>query len=151
MPAGGLADRIAILEKIVGGPGGIGEHVAALTGEVTRLNGGVDDLRTQFLAFRSDTAAEFAAVRGEMKAEFGAVREEMRTEFAAVREEMRTEFAMARSEMAVEFTRIKEEIKSGDDETRRQMRVLHEDVVARIALLQEGLNGRSRSRRPRKT
>jgi hypothetical protein len=32
------------------------------------------------------------------------------------------------------------------------MRILHEDLVARIALLQEGLNGRrSRPRRPRKT
>jgi hypothetical protein len=118
--------------------------VASLTGEVTQLSGRVEDLRTQLLTFRSDTAAEFNAVRGEI----AAVREDMRTGFAAVREE----FVAVRSEMAVEFTRIRDEIKAGDDETRHQMRILHEDLVARIALLQEGLNGRrSRSRRPRTT
>jgi hypothetical protein len=53
----------------VGAAGGIGEQVASLTSEVTQLNGRVADLRTQFLTFRSDTAAEFSAVRGEMKAE----------------------------------------------------------------------------------
>ena len=134
--SGGLADRVAILEKIVEGQGGIGEQVALLTGEVTQLcgrveqlTGRVEDLRTQFLTFRGDTAAEFPAVRGEMKAEFAAVREEMRTE----------------------FTRIRDDIKNGGDETRREMRILHEDVIARIALLQEGLNGRRfRTRRPRK-
>jgi hypothetical protein len=35
------------------------------------------------------------------------------------------------------------DIRASDDETRRHMRVLHEDVIARIALLQEWLDRRS--------
>ena len=53
-------------------------------------------------------------------------RGEVRTEFSAVRQELRAE------------------IRAGDEETRRYMRVLHEDVIARIALIQEG------PRRPRR-
>jgi hypothetical protein len=33
---------------------------------------------------------------------------------------------------------LRGEIKAGDEETRRLMRVLHEEVIARIALLGEG-------------
>ena len=43
------------------------------------------------------------------------LRQEMRAEFSAVRQEWRAE------------------IRQGDEETRRYMRVLHEDVIARIA------------------
>jgi hypothetical protein len=50
---------------------------------------------------------------------------------------MRAEFSAVRSEMADQF---------GDLAT--QMRVLHEDVISRIALLQEGLAGPAR-RKPR--
>jgi hypothetical protein len=44
-----------------------------------------------------------------------------------------------------------EELRAMNDETRRHMRVLHEDMVARFTLLDEGLNGRlRRSGRARK-
>ena len=66
MPTRGLADRVAILEKIVGGQGGIAEQVALLTGEVTQLSGRVEqlsgrveDLRTQFLAFAATQPLNF--------------------------------------------------------------------------------------------
>ena len=45
------------------------------------------------------------------------LRDEMRAEFSAVRQELRAE------------------IRQGDEETRRYMRVLHEEVIARIAAL----------------
>ena len=48
------------------------------------------------------------------------LREEMRAEFSAVRQELRAE------------------IRQGDEETRRYMRVLHEEVIARIATLGDG-------------
>jgi len=35
-------------------------------------------------------------------------------------------------------------MRDGDDETRRQMRVLHEEVVSRIALFQEGRGRKKR-------
>jgi hypothetical protein len=41
-------------------------------------------------------------------------------------------------------------IRAGDEETRRQMRVLHEDVIGRIALLGEQINGGGLRRRAQK-
>ena len=54
------------------------------------------------------------------------LRNEMREQFSAVREELRTE------------------IQAGDQETRRYMRVLHEEVLSRIATIQEGRPRRKR-------
>jgi predicted phage gp36 major capsid-like protein len=64
------------------------------------------------------------------------LRDEMRVEFSAIRGEIRT---------GDEETRLvlRDEIRAGDEETRRYMRVLHEEVIARLALIEE-------SRRPRK-
>ena len=60
---------------------------------------------------------------------------------------VRRRFSAVRGEMAGMrdslLTVLRAEIREGDEETRRYMRVLHEDLVARIALLQNG-------RRPRK-
>jgi hypothetical protein len=50
-----------------------------------------------------------------------------------------------RAEVRVEFSAVREEMRAGDEETRRHMRVLHEEVIARIALLDEHLNGGKRS------
>ena len=40
-----------------------------------------------------------------------------------------------RDEMRLGFSAVRQEIREGDQETRRYMRVLHEDVIARIAAL----------------
>ncbi len=67
--------------------------------------------------------------------------------------EMRRDIAAFRSEFASMKDELRIEIRAGDDETRRHMRVLHEEVISRIALLQEGMgrdharNARSRSPR----
>ena len=58
------------------------------------------------------------------------LREEMRSEFAAVRAEMRE------GDRSV-IQQLREEIRAGDEETRRYMRVLHENVIARIAAIGE--------------
>jgi len=44
---------------------------------------------------------------------------------------------------------LREEIRGGDEETRRLMRVLHEDVIGRFSLLTEGRvpGGRRKRRR----
>lgn len=79
------------------------------------------------------------------------------SQISQLREEMRAEFSAVRTENQAgdEETRrsLREEIRAGDEETRRvlreaderilnQARVLHEDVVARLALIQEGGDGR---------
>jgi len=68
-----------------------------------------------------DLTSQVSQLRTEMSAEFSAVRAEMRGEFAAVRAEMATGSAM---------------------------RALYEDVISRIALLQEGLT--QAKRKPRR-
>ena len=42
-----------------------------------------------------------------------------------------------RGEMRAECSAVRQEIKAGDEETRRYMRVLHEEVISRIKLLGE--------------
>ncbi len=61
------------------------------------------------------------------------------------RAEVRVEFSAVRQEMRDLAETLRAEIRAGDEETRRQMRVLHEEVIARFALLDEHLNGRTRS------
>ena len=57
----------------------------------------------------------------------------MHEQFSAGRQEFRTEI-----KTAVEAVRadLRAEIRAGDEETRRYMRVLHEEVLSRIAALQ---------------
>jgi hypothetical protein len=43
-----------------------------------------------------------------------------------------------RTEMGEQFWAIRQEIRDGGEETRRYMRVLHEEVLSRIAAVQEG-------------
>jgi hypothetical protein len=79
------------------------------------------------------------------------LRDEMRGEFSAIRTEMRTGDEETRLTLREEIRRgdeetrrvLREEIRQGDEETRRYMRMLHEDVIARLAMIQEG-------QRPRK-
>jgi hypothetical protein len=74
----------------------------------------------------------------DLTSQVSQLRTEMRDEFSAVRAEMRTEFGAVRGEMGEQLGALA-----------TQMRVLHEDVIRRIALLQEGLNG-PQKRRSRK-
>ena len=59
------------------------------------------------------------------------LRDEMRSEFSA------TQALIQAGDQGV-ITTLREEIRDGDEETRRYMRVLHEDLVGRIAALKEG-------------
>jgi predicted nucleic acid-binding Zn-ribbon protein len=49
------------------------------------------------------------------------------------RAEVRGEFSAVRQEMQGIVQRLRVEIRAGDAETRRYMRVLHEEVLSRIA------------------
>ena len=70
--------------------------------------------------------------------------ETMRAEFSAIRQELtalfRTELKGTAESLTESLTQsltksLRAEIREGDEETRRYMRVLHEDVIARIAAL----------------
>ena len=62
-----------------------------------------------------------------------------------LRDEMRAEFSAMRggADADVTLSSLRQEVRAGDEETRRYMRMLHEDVIARLAIIQEG-------QRPRK-
>ena len=49
-----------------------------------------------------------------------------------------------RGEMREQFDALRQEIREGDDETRRYMRVLHEEVLSRTAMIQGSLPRRRR-------
>jgi hypothetical protein len=116
-------------------PQSFAERVLKLEEQMTSLQAlpkRIDDLALQVSQLRTDMQGEFSAVRSEMATGLAAVRSEMAT---------KADLATVRSEMATkaDLAAVRAEIKEGDEETRRQMRVLHEDVISRFTLLQEGI------------
>ena len=68
-------------------------------------------------------------------------REETRAAFSAIKTgdvEFREEMRAFRSHVEKEFVQVRIEIREGDEVTRRQMRVLHEDVIGRFGVVGEG-------------
>jgi hypothetical protein len=66
-----------------------------------------------------------------------------------LRTELRAEFSSVRAEIAEQGKALRSEIAEQGNALGAQMRVLHEDVISRIALLQEGLpapRGKSRKK-----
>jgi hypothetical protein len=62
------------------------------------------------------------------------MRAEMHSEFSAVGEEMRGRFEHADAAMAA----LRADVRAGDEETRRYMRILHEDVISRLKTIRKG-------------
>ena len=60
---------------------------------------------------------------------------------------LESQIEQLRDEMREEFSAVRQEIRAGDEETRRFMRVLHEDVIRRLAVIQEGLPTMRRKRK----
>jgi hypothetical protein len=77
------------------------------------------------------------------------LREEMRGEFSAVRAEMREMGDGLRADMREMAGDLRADMRELDEETKRHMLVLHEEVIARLAILQDGANGRKRVGTPR--
>ncbi len=84
--------------------------------------------------------SQILQLRGEMRDGFSATDrrfDQVEGRIQEVDEETRRQMRALHEEA---LTRLRE----GDEETRRYMRVLHEDVISRIALLQEGRARRKR-------
>ena len=163
MPKPTPVERVEILEEKVGALEELPARVAAVESQLVQLR---DEMRAEFSAVRQqlgtcstrdETGTLGATLRSEMAALGSQLRDEMavlgsqlRDEMAALGAQLRNETALLgselRGEMAVLGTALRDEIRAGDEETRRFMRVLHEDLVGRIALLQEG-SVRKRKRR----
>jgi phage host-nuclease inhibitor protein Gam len=106
----------------------------------------VDALASQVLQLRTEMRAEFSAVRAEIAAQSTTLRQEMAAQSTALRQEMAEQGTALRREMAEQGTAVRQEI--GGLAT--QMRVLHEEVIGRIALLQDAWGRPVKRRQTRK-
>ena len=86
----------------------------------------MDDLTLQVSQLRTEMRAEFSALRGEVSA----VRHESREQGVAILTTLRQEIAEQGQRTDATISKMA---------TGSEMRALYEDVISRIALLQEGL------------
>jgi hypothetical protein len=93
-----------------------------------------DETRASIDASRAETKEGLADLRTEMRTEFGAVH----SQFANVRAENSQEVANVRAETRQEFAKVRAEMSEGFTNVRTEMRVLHEDLVERLARIGEG-------------
>jgi outer membrane murein-binding lipoprotein Lpp len=135
-------------------PQTLAARVDSLEQRVTRLEelpARVDALTLQVSQLRDEMRSEFSAVCGEIQAGDEETRRTLHEEIRAGDEETRRTL---REEIRAgdEETRrtVREEIRAGDERVMEQARVLHEDVVSRLALIQEGVKARGNSRGRRK-
>jgi predicted phage gp36 major capsid-like protein len=100
----------------------------------------------QTLAARMDSLEARVTLLEQLPARVDA----LALQVSQLRDEMRSEFSAVRGEIQAgdEETRrtLREEIRAGDERVMEQARALHEDVVSRLALIQEGVKARGNSR-----
>jgi hypothetical protein len=99
--------------------------------------------RVQILEQKVQDLASVPARVTAMEVQILQLREEMRDGFSAIREDMTVLRDNLRGELHRSAEVLRAEMRQGDEETRRYMRVLHEEVLSRIATLGD-------ARRPRK-
>ena len=99
--------------------------------------------RVERLERRVTELEQLPATIGGLTSQISQLRTEMRDEFSAVRGEMVEQGHSLRTEMAAQsatiISTLRTEIAERDEARATHMRVLREDVISRIALLQEGL------------
>ena len=113
MPERPIAERVEVLERRV-------DLLETLPARMTALE------------------VQIVHLRGEMQDGFSAVRRELRGEMHAIADDLRAEMHALHRVTIERFERIE----ASNEETRRHMRVLFEDLVSRISTL-----GNSRSPR----
>lgn len=111
------------------------EILATLRGEM-EVSGGT--LRGEMEVLGENLRGEMQTLGGELRGEMetlgGSLRGEMEALGASLRDEMHTLHGIT----VRRFEKLETALAEGDDETRRFMKILHEDTLNRIALLGEG-------------
>src|SRR5438552_1403571 len=108
-----VIERVWILERKV-------EVLETVPARVTAVE-------LQLLQLRDEMRGEFSAIRGDAGAD---------VTLSGLRDEIREMRGGAGPD--VTLSGLRDEIRAGDDDTRRYMRVLHEEVISRLAIIQEG-------------
>jgi Fic family protein len=115
-----------------------------IEGRVLTLEQQMSELR-EIPARVSRLESNISQLRAEMRDEFSAIRGEMATLGDTLRGEMAAGFGAVRDDMAT----FRADMIAGDEETRRHARMLHEDLVGRIALIQEDMPRRTNRKKSR--
>ena len=149
-----IVERVEILEKKVEALESLPDRVTRVELQLVHLR---DEMRDGFSALRVEIRGgdevTVAGLREVIRASEDETRQVLRDEIRAGDEETRRVLRVEikagneetqrvlRAEMKAgkeETQRVlRDEIQAGDEETRRYMRVLHEDVIARIAAISE--------------
>jgi chromosome segregation ATPase len=130
-----LSTRVNILERQMEGFDELPGRMTSLEGRMGSLEGRMGSLEERM---------------GSLEERMGLLEERVASleeQVSQLRSEMRTEFSNVRGEMREMRAELIARMDAGDQETRTLMRVLHEDVIDRIARLGEQLNGRARGAR----
>ena len=136
-----LTERVTILEQKVNEFASLPSRVAGVELQIVQLRG---EMQVGFSAVRQEMAAMRDDLRTELHRELHGIREELH----GIREELdgihgaldgiHGELDGIHGELDGihgELNGLRVEIRAGDKETRRYMRVLHEDLITRIATL----------------
>jgi hypothetical protein len=168
MPPETLANRVAILEHKMESLEGLPDRVAALVVQIVQFRA---EVRAEFSAVLQEMRGLSETLRGEMnglgdtlhgemnglgdtlRGEMNGLGDTLRGEMNGLGDTLRGEINGLGDTLRGEINgglnglaqTLRAEIRAGDEETRLQMRVLHEEVIARFALLEEHLNGQKRS------
>ena len=137
-----ISERVGILERNVETLETLPARLTAVELQIAQLR---DGMREEFSATRAELRAEMRGFRDELRAEIRAANESLGAELRAeIRIGDETLGTTLRAEMRGVRDQLRAEIRAGDEETRRYMRVLHEEVLARIAAIQEGRRSRKK-------
>ena len=112
--------------------------------QLEQLPARIDNLTSQVQQLGTEMRAEFSAVRGELRGEIAGQGTSLRAAMAEQGKSLRAEIADQGASLLAAIAEQGARI----DAQGTYMRVLHEEVLARIALMQNGRS--SQSRRPRK-
>jgi hypothetical protein len=147
-----LTQRVEILEETVAEFASLPSRVAGVELQIVQLRaeiqGGFSAVRQEMAVMRDDLRSELHRELHGIRSELGGIREELggnRGEFEGIRGQLggiRGELGGIHGELngihgKFDSLRaeIRAEIRAGDEETRRYMRVLYEDLIGRIAAL----------------
>ena len=148
-----VVERVESLERTVEALETLPARMSAVELQIVQLR---DEMHDGFSEIRQDVRAADEALRNDLRA----VRDELSARIAegerAVRDELSARIAegerAVRDELSARIAEgervVRDELSAriaeGDEETRRYMRVLHEEVISRIATLREDHRPRKR-------
>ena len=125
------------------------ERVTSLEELPPRMAG----LELQIVQLRTEMHAEFSAVRGEIRlvdVRLGSVEAGLREEIRSLGTGLREEIRSVETGLREEIHSVETGLRLAIDEAQVQTRVLFEDFVARLAVVDEGKNVPARKRKPKR-